>query len=93
MYGKLINGELEIAPRKLINGDFMVYNPPESLYLTNGYYPIEFTEEPTAPEGYYYESGWEQQENSIVQTWILTELPNEIDDAEAWQIIFGGNEE
>ena len=44
------------------------------------------------PEGYDYEPGWEEQADSIVQIWALVELPDDIDDAEAYDIIFGGGE-
>ena len=92
MYGKLVNNALIIAPRKLPDGDNIVYNPPAELYLAQGYQPVEYTDEPEAPEGYYYESGWEQVEDAIVQTWTLTPLPDDIDEAEAFEIIFGGTE-
>ena len=94
MYGKLINNELIIAPRKLPDGDFIVYNPPADLYLANGYFPVEFTNPPDdPPEGYHYESGWEQTEEAIVQTWTLVQDPDEVDPAEAWEYIFGGDGE
>lgn len=90
MYGKLENDNLIIAPRKLNGDGVVVYNPPESMYREHGWLPVEYTDAPEAPEGYYYESGWEQTEEAIVQTWTLTPLPDDIDDAEAFDIIFGG---
>lgn len=92
MYGKLIDGNLQIAPRKLPGEGVVVYNPPAEMYLAAGFKPVEFTDAPEAPEGYYYDSGWEEQEEAIVQTWTLVELPDDIDDAEAFDIIFGGAE-
>lgn len=93
MYGKLIDGNLRIAPKMLHIGSNNVWNPTEEQYNAAGYKPVAFTEMPEAPEGYYYESGWEEQETAIVQTWTLVELPDDIDDAEALQIILGGDEE
>lgn len=93
MYGKLINGNLTIAPRKLSGDGVVVYNPPESMYRERGYKPVEFTDAPEAPEGYTYESGWEETAESIVQTWTLVPLPDEVDEAEAYNIIFGGGAE
>lgn len=90
MYGKLIENELVIAPHKLVTNGFVVYNPPADLYLVNGYYPITFTDEPSAPEGYTYESSWEQQEDTIIQVWTLVKLPDEVDPAEAFEFLFGG---
>lgn len=92
MYAKLIDGALNIAPKKLSGDGVVVYNPPESMYREQGWKPVTFTDEPEAPEGFYYESGWEEQTDAIVQTWTLTPLPDDIDEAEAYDIIFGGAE-
>ena len=92
MYAKLIDGALQIAPKKLPGDGVIVYNPPEEMYRAAGYKPVTFTDAPEAPEGYYYESGWEETADAIVQTWTLTPLPDDIDEAEAYDIIFGGAE-
>lgn len=92
MYAKLIDGALTIAPKKLSGDGVIVYNPPESMYRAQGWKPVTFVDPPEAPSGYYYESGWEEQTDSIVQTWTLTPLPDDIDEAEAYDIIFGGAE-
>ena len=89
MYGKLINGYLNEAPKHLDTPDFHVYNPSDELYAEHGYKPVTFTDEPEAPQGYYYESGWTENEDEIIQTWTLTELPDAVDEAEAFEIIFG----
>ena len=91
-YGKLIDGELQFAPRKLNGDGVVVYNPPAEMYLAAGYKPVEFTDAPEAPEGFYYESAWEENADSIVQTWTLVPLPDDISDDEAFEIIFGGAE-
>ena len=90
MYAKLIDGALNIAPKKLPGDGVIVYNPPAEMYLEHGWKPVQYTDAPEAPSGYYYESGWEEQANAIVQTWTLTPLPDDIDEAEAYGIIFGG---
>lgn len=90
MYAKLIDGVLHIAPKKLPGDGVIVYNPPESMYREQGWKPVTFVDPPEAPSGYYYEPGWEEQPDAIVQTWTLTPLPDDIDDAEAYGIIFGG---
>ena len=36
-----------------------------------------------------YDAGWEEQADAIVQTWTLVHLPDDVDDAEAFDIIFG----
>ena len=92
MYAKLKDGVLRYAPKKLPGDGVIVYNPPAEMYLEQGWKPVTFTDAPEAPAGYYYESGWEEQTDAIVQTWTLTPLPDDIDDAEAYGIIFGGAE-
>lgn len=91
MYGKLIDGELKVAPKKLIIEDTQVWNAPAEQYLAQGWLHVIFTEAPEAPEGYYYESGWEEENETIVQTWTLKELP-EPEPAEVLDIILGGAE-
>jgi len=90
MYAKLENGILIPAPKRIANGESIVYNPNESMLLALGYLPIKYTEQPAAPDGYYYESGWEEQPDAIVQTWTLTPLPDDIDAYEALEILLGG---
>ena len=89
---KLIDGELQFAPRKLNGDGVVVYNPPAEMYAAQGWKPVQFTDAPEAPTGYTYDSGWEETAESIVQTWTLVPLPDEVDEAEAYNIIFGGAE-
>lgn len=93
MYGKLIDGDLQIAPRKLNGDGVTIWNPPAEMYLEQGWKPVNNTEPPEEPSGYYYEMVWEEQADAIVQTWTLTPLPDDIDEAEAYDIIFGGGGE
>ena len=91
MYGKLTDGRLITAPKMLVIGSTKVWNATAEQYAAAGYKPVEFTEMPEAPEGYYYESGWEEQETAIVQTWTMVELPpDEMSAEEALEIILGG---
>jgi len=92
MYAKLIDGALHIAPKKLSGDGVIVYNPPAEMYAAQGWKPVEFVDPPEAPEGFNYESGWEEQTDAIMQVWTLVPLPDEIDEAEAYGIIFGGAE-
>lgn len=93
MYGKLIEGDLVAAPKMLPGDGVNVWNPPAAMYLEQGWKPVVFTDEPdNPPEGYTYESGWTETSEQITQTWTLVELPDEIDEAEAYEIIFGEGE-
>lgn len=89
MYGKLIEGNLQIAPKKLNGDGVVVYNPPAEMYLEQGWKPVIFIDEPEVQKGYTYESKWVENENKIIQTWELVELPDDIDEFEAYNIIFG----
>lgn len=89
MYGKLIDGELQIAPKKLNGDGVVVYNPTAEMYLEQGWKPVIFIDEPEVQKGYTYESKWVENENKIIQTWELVELPDDIDEFEAYNIIFG----
>lgn len=93
MYGKLIDGDLRIAQKKLPGDGVVVYNPPAEMYREQGWKPVVFTDAPEAPEGCACESGWEETDETIVQTWTLVPLPDDIDEAEAFDIIFGGGAE
>lgn len=85
MYAKLKSGYLFSATERF---------PTKEDYIAAGYKPVSFVNQPDDhPSGYYYESGWEEQTDTIVQTWTLTPLPDDIDEAEAYDIIFGGGGE
>lgn len=84
MYAKLTGGFVRTAKEH--------FDTPEE-YLAHGYKSIVYTDHSDPPSGYYYESGWEEQTDAIVQTWTLTPLPDDIDEAEAYDIIFGGGGE
>lgn len=69
MYGKLIDGVLELAPRKIKHGDSITYNPPAEMLTELGYLPVRFTDPPVVEEGYEAVSSWEEIDGEIVQQW------------------------
>ena len=89
-YGKFEGGSFIFAPAMLTVGDVTIYNPTDEILLATGFKPMIYSDPPDAPEGYYYDSEWEETADSIVQVWTLTPLPDDIDEAEAYNIIFGG---
>ena len=92
MYGKLIDGVLRAAPKKLPGDGVTVYNPPAEMYREQGWKLVVFVDEPDdPPEGYHYDPGWSETSDEIVQTWALVEDPDDVDEAEAFEIIFGGD--
>ena len=92
MYGYLENETLHRAPNPLDVEDTRVWNPSNEQYEAAGYKKIIFTDPPETEPGYHAESGWEEQGDRIVQVWAVVKDPDDIDDAEAFDIIFGGAE-
>ena len=81
IYGKVIRGFLKTAKE---------HYGTEEEYIMAGYKPVELSPKPNSPDGYRYEVGWEEQTSKIVQTWGLIEAPDDVDDAEALDILLGG---
>lgn len=95
IYAKLINNNLSYAPNPIKVGDSYIGNPPDSVYIQQGFLPVIETDPPEAPDGYYMEPYWAERAGQIVQEWEAVELPPEPDDItpdEALDIILGGGE-
>ena len=92
MYGYLENEELHRAPNPMLIEDTRVWNPTNEQYETAGYKRVVFTDPPETEPGYHAEDSWEEQEDEIVQVWTVVKDPDDIDDSEAFDIIFGGAE-
>lgn len=69
MFAKYIDGYIRTAKEQF---------KTEEEYIAAGYKRVIFSEMPEAPSGYSYAPGWEEQENAIVQTWTLQELPDDV---------------
>lgn len=91
MYAKLINGALRPAPYKLKVGTNIVWNPTAEMLLADGWKPVTYTAEPATEPGFYAESSWDEQTDSIVQVWTIVEEPADMDipDDEALSILMG----
>lgn len=74
-YGKYIDGVLNLAPSHLHINDTFIYNPTDIQYINEGFKPLIYVDTPIPPEGFQYESSWEEHDDSIVQIWTLAELP------------------
>lgn len=73
-YAKLKDGAIEFAPRKIQMDGATVYNPVPDKLTALGYLPVVTSDPGEAPEGYYFEMGWAEQDGQIVQTWTPTAL-------------------
>lgn len=93
-YAKLIDGHIQYAPRKIKDGETVIYNPPAEMLMAEGYLPIRMTSQPEVEDGYMAEMGWEQTGNEIVQTWTIVVDPywNETEAEEILSILTGGAE-
>ena len=87
MYGKIIDGALALAPKKIKHGDSITYNPPYEMLEPLGYLPVTFTDAPETEVGYEAVCEWVEQDGYIVQTWHIIE--SELTDEEALSILMG----
>ena len=94
MRAKIIGGVLVYAPRKIkreIDGKtYVTYNPTDEMLADAGWLTVVETEPPEAPEGYHYEPTYTEEDGEIVQGWVLVET--EYSEADAYEILFGGDE-
>ena len=68
--GKLVDGALSYAPRKIIIDGKTIFNPTDTLLKEQGYKDVETTESPTvSTQTQQAVSSWQEQEDKIVQSW------------------------
>ena len=74
--GKLVNGALSYAPRKIIIDGKTIFNPGEELLKEQGYKEIRESDIPDdAPDGKIYVSSYEDKGDYIEQVWTLIDEP------------------
>ena len=68
--GRLVNGALSYAPKKIIVDGKTIFNPPEDVLKERGYKDVETSSAPAvSTQTQQAVPMWEEQENKIVQTW------------------------
>lgn len=68
--GKLVNGAISYAPKKIIIDGKTIFNPGEELLKEQGYKDVETSEAPTvSTQTQQAVSSWQDQEDKIVQVW------------------------
>ena len=72
-YGKIVNEEIEYAPKVLIIDDKRIINPMEEHFVLAGYKKIVKTEMPVK-EGYYYTRKFVDNGDVIIQEWEQHEI-------------------
>lgn len=81
-YAKLNNGRISYAPNPILHDGLWYGNPPGSVYETEGYLPVVYTDPPgEAPAGYQWTETWSEGTGNIVQGWVLVEVPISDEDA------------
>ena len=88
--GKLVDGELIYAPSHITVGDFVVYNPTESMLKEQGYKEIVETEAVEFDPHYHYTMTYVDKGEYIEVVWV-TELASDLTDTEALCILLGGD--
>ena len=74
--GRLVNGALSYAPKKIIVDGKTIFNPPEDALKAQGYKELQTTDMPDdAPENKLYVSSWTDAGDTIQQVWTLVDAP------------------
>lgn len=77
-YGKLVNGAIQYAPKKVHVGRHWIYNPKPEILMEMGYKPVQDATYPGQPEnGYYWRKVWTESENAIFGSWELEPIESE----------------
>ena len=78
MLGKIIDGVLTYPPHRIVLDGMQIFNPTETQLISAGYKPIIETDMPDdAPEGQRYESKYTDAGDTITQSWVLVDNPQE----------------
>lgn len=87
MYGKLINGQLEFAPDRVLIDNMQIFNPTGAQYASLGYKLLVYSTPLEPREGYHLVYTWTEETDTIVQNWDYEE--NELNSDELLNIILG----
>lgn len=94
-FGKLIGNRVKhVVVPIVIDGQQIWTNDP-AVFLSQGYYPITYTDKPVLA-GYYYTESYEMHGDTIVQVWVEHEFPPITDDTElspdqVMEVLLGGD--
>ena len=81
-YAKLIDSYPQYAPNPILHDGLWHGNPPGSVYESEGYKPVVYSDPPgDAPDGYQWSEIWTEDDGNIQQGWVLVEVPITDEDA------------
>lgn len=84
MLGKLVDGALSYAPRRIIIDGKTIFNPGENVLREQGYKDVETSEAPAvSTQTQRAVTSWQEQEDKIVQVWEV--VPAQPDPSAALQ--------
>lgn len=72
-YGKMNGGDIVFAPKKIKDGDSIIYNPTPEMLEEIGYKPIDEADIPESGDGYHYELSFVEDDEVIHYQWIKVE--------------------
>lgn len=77
-YGKLVDGNLVIAPKVLVTDLGTITNPTEQNYFDNGYQKVNFSDQPEFDrDNFKLEPLYIRVDNQINVSWQIIELTQE----------------
>ncbi len=92
-YAKLIDNFPSYALNPILVDGMYISNPPGSVYEAEGYKPVVYSDKPSdPPAGFYWAEHWAEDDNNIVQSWVLEQY-EDIPADMAMEILFGGENE
>ena len=74
MYGKIIDGKLELASNPMTVGKYKIYNPRPEQYEAEGYLKIIAAEYPTDADKLYVRE-YAEQDGAIYEVWVEAKIP------------------
>ncbi len=74
MYGKIIDGKLELASSPMTVGKYKIYNPRPEQYEAEGYLKIIETEYPVEADKLYVKE-YAEQDGAIYEIWVEAKMP------------------
>lgn len=77
-YAKLIDNTVVFAPNPILRDGFFIGNPTSAIYLSEGFKPVSYTNQPEPQGRGWYESIWMESEEAIVQDWEWRESDSEV---------------
>ena len=77
-YAKLMDDTVVFAPNPILRDGFFIGNPIGEIYLSEGFKPVSYTNQPEPPGVGWWVENWTETEDAIVQGWTWHEADSEV---------------